>query len=152
MNNSLSIEEIFNLVRDTLNRAGSSSHQSEAVADTISRAERDGSVSHGLFRLPGYFASLKSGKVNLNPNPNLSQITKAVLKCDGDRSYAPLVHKKFLNNLPKLFNTHLTTGIYVDMRCERQNLLSKFFFKSIHNRKYSNEYPYAKHKTKYRYF
>ena len=99
MNNSLSIEEIFNLVRDTLNRAGSSSHQSEAVADTISRAERDGSVSHGLFRLPGYFASLKSGKVNLNPNPNLSQITKAVLKCDGDRSYAPLVHKKFLNNL-----------------------------------------------------
>ena len=99
MNNSLSIEEIFNLVRDTLNRAGSSSHQSEAVADTISRAERDGSVSHGLFRLPGYFASLKSGKVNPNPNPNLSQITKAVLKCDGDRSYAPLVHKKFLNNL-----------------------------------------------------
>ena len=94
MSNTLSIEEIFNLVRDTLNNAGSSDDQSEAVAETISRAERDGSVSHGLFRLPGYYASLKSGKVNQNPSPTLTQTTKAVLKCDGDSSYAPLIHNK----------------------------------------------------------
>ena len=102
MDNSLSVEEIFNLVRDTLKKAGSSNNQSEAVAETISIAERDGSVSHGLFRLPGYFASLKSGKVNTNPKPKLTQITKAVLKCDGDRSYAPLVHKMFLNKLVEM--------------------------------------------------
>ena len=102
MDNSLSVEEIFNLVRDTLKKAGSSHNQSVAVAETISIAERDGSVSHGLFRLPGYFASLKSGKVNANPKPKLTQTTKAVLKCDGDRSYAPLVHKMFLNKLVEM--------------------------------------------------
>ena len=95
----MSIKEIFDLVKDTLNSAGSSSDQSEAVAETISRAERDGSVSHGLFRLPGYYASLKSGKVNPNPSPKLTNLTKAVLKCDGDRSYAPLVHRKYLKDL-----------------------------------------------------
>ena len=102
MDTTLSVEEIFNLVRDTLKKAGSSHNQSVAVAETISIAERDGSVSHGLFRLPGYFASLKSGKVNANPKPKLTQTTKAVLKCDGDRSYAPLVHKMFLNKLVEM--------------------------------------------------
>ena len=101
MKNVLSIQEIFDLARDTLVKAGSNEVQSEAVADTISRAEQDGSASHGLFRLPGYFASLKSGKINQNPKPKLTNVTKAVLKCDGDRSYAPLVHKMYLDNLIK---------------------------------------------------
>ena len=99
MENVLSIQEIFDLAKDTLVKAGSSEDQSEAVAETISRAEHDGSASHGLFRLPGYFASLKSGKINQNPKPKLTNVTKAVLKCDGDRSYAPLVHKMYLDNL-----------------------------------------------------
>ena len=35
----------------------------EAVATTVKHAERDGSVSHGLFRIPGYTAALNSKKV-----------------------------------------------------------------------------------------
>ena len=99
MKNFLSIKEIFDLVKQTLVKGGSCIEQAEAVAETISRAEQDGSVSHGLFRLPGYFNSLKSGKVNLNPNPSLHKVSKAVLKCNGDRSFAPLVHKFYLNEL-----------------------------------------------------
>ena len=99
MKNSLSVREINNLVKETLINGGSCIEQAEAVAETISRAEQDGSVSHGLFRLPGYFNSLKSGKVNLNPNPSLHKVSKAVLKCNGDRSFAPLIHKLYLNEL-----------------------------------------------------
>ena len=99
MKNSLSLEDIYNLAYNTLTKGGSCSEQAKAVAETISRAEQDGSVSHGLFRLPGYFNSLKSGKVNLNPNPSLHKVSKAVLKCNGDRSFAPLIHKLYLNEL-----------------------------------------------------
>ena len=99
MKNSLSLEDIYNLAYNTLTKGGSCSEQAEAVAQTILSAEQDGSVSHGLFRLPGYFNSLISGKVNLNPNPSLHKVTKAVLKCDGDRSFAPLIHKLYLNEL-----------------------------------------------------
>ncbi len=99
MKNSLSLEDIYNLAYNTLTKGGSCSEQAEAVAQTILSAEQDGSFSHGLFRLPGYFNSLISGKVNLNPNPSLHKVTKAVLKCDGDRSFAPLIHKLYLNEL-----------------------------------------------------
>ena len=44
------------------------------LADTIMRAERDGSVSHGLFRLPAYVAGLKSKKINGKARPELENV------------------------------------------------------------------------------
>lgn len=62
----------------------------DAVARTISRAERDGAVSHGLFRLPGHLASLRSGKVNGHASPSEETLTPAAIRLDGDRGFAPL--------------------------------------------------------------
>ena len=56
----LSLEEIYNLAIKTLKFNGCDTLNSEAVASTVTNAERDGSVSHGLFRIPGYIAALKS--------------------------------------------------------------------------------------------
>ena len=100
----LSIQEIKDISFKVLSKAGSNIEQANAVADIISKAEQDGSVSHGLFRLPGYVSSLKSGKINFSPNPKLKIISPVILKCDGDCSFAPLVHKMFLPNLVKVAN------------------------------------------------
>jgi delta1-piperideine-2-carboxylate reductase len=56
----------------------------------MTMAERDGSVSHGLFRLPGHVASLRSGKVNGSARPVEQRLTPAAIRLDGDRGFAPL--------------------------------------------------------------
>lgn len=57
-------------------------------------AERDKALSHGLFRVPGYIASLRSGKVNGHSKPNVEPITPAFIKVDADNGYAPLALTK----------------------------------------------------------
>ena len=46
-----------------------------ALADIMTRAERDGSHSHGLFRVPGYVKALRSGKVDGKAKPLVAKKT-----------------------------------------------------------------------------
>jgi delta1-piperideine-2-carboxylate reductase len=92
----LTLDEIYALARTALLRAGSSEEMAGAVADTVMRAERDGSLSHGLFRIPGYVASLNSGKVNANADPKVESVTPVMIRCDADNGYAPLAHARCL--------------------------------------------------------
>ena len=62
---TLSLDEIYNLAYSSLTKNGCDEYNAEAVSTTVKHAERDGSVSHGLFRIPGYVASLKSKKVKV---------------------------------------------------------------------------------------
>ena len=102
MNTSpLSLDEIYVLARETLLGAGANAEHADAVADVVTQAERDGSHSHGLFRIPGYVASLRSGKVNGGADPKLSKVSPVVLHCDGDLGYAPLAHRRSLDSLAK---------------------------------------------------
>lgn len=89
----LSLGEIHGLALECLQAYGADEANAGAVAETVTKAERDGAHSHGLFRLPGYVASLKSGKVNGKAEPKLTRVTSSVLQVDGDGGYAPLAHK-----------------------------------------------------------
>ncbi|MGB2466298.1 MAG: Ldh family oxidoreductase, partial [Porticoccaceae bacterium] len=82
--------EVQALVEDCLTANGCNHDNAAAVARTIAAAERDGCASHGLFRLPGYIASLRSGKVNGSAIPSVSRISPAVVRVEGDHGYAPL--------------------------------------------------------------
>lgn len=95
----LTLNEIYDLARDALLRAGSSEEMAAVVADTVTRAERDGSLSHGLFRVPGYVASLRSGKVNAHADPTVESVTPVMIRCDADNGYAPLAHARCLESL-----------------------------------------------------
>ncbi|MCT2530647.1 Ldh family oxidoreductase [SAR92 clade bacterium H921] len=86
--------EIQQLVADCLVANGCNQENAAALGRTIASAERDGSASHGLFRMPGYIASLRSGKVNGNAVPKVTRISPAVVKVDGDHGYAPLALEK----------------------------------------------------------
>ena len=49
---SLTLNEIYDLAKKTLLANGCDDDTANILSDLIRNAERDGSVSHGLFRLP----------------------------------------------------------------------------------------------------
>ena len=54
----------------------------EAIARTISSAERDGCQSHGLFRLPGYCNALRAGKCSSTARPEVHDAAQAIVRVD----------------------------------------------------------------------
>lgn len=86
----LTVAEIYELAEACLLANGCDAANAAAVARTVSTAERDGAVSHGLFRLPGHILSLRSGKVNGAAQPREDILTPAAIRLDGDRGFAPL--------------------------------------------------------------
>ena len=86
---NLSLESIHALAKDTLMAHGCDSENAGAVADIVTRAEGDGCHSHGLMRLPGYAATLKSGKVNGKARPTIKKLAPAVVQVNGHNGFAP---------------------------------------------------------------
>ena len=74
----LSLDEIFNLAKTALLNNGANEENADAVAATVTNAERDGSVSHGLFRIPGYIKALQSKKVDGSAKPEIEEVTPTI--------------------------------------------------------------------------
>jgi delta1-piperideine-2-carboxylate reductase len=87
---SMTLEEAHALAVSCLQRSGADAENARAVADIVTAAERDLCHSHGLFRIPGYVASLKSGKANGKARPAVSELAPGVVRIDGDGGFAPL--------------------------------------------------------------
>ena len=77
---SLTLDEIFDLAKKTLLANGCDDETASLLSNLIRNAERDGSVSHGLFRLPAYVSGLKSGKINGKGKPEVKKISASVIK------------------------------------------------------------------------
>jgi delta1-piperideine-2-carboxylate reductase len=107
---SLTLDEIYDLAKKTLLFNGCDEENASILADTIMRAERDGSHSHGLFRLPAYVAALKSKKVNGKARPEVKKISPSVIKVLGNNAFAPMVLKV---GLPELIKLAKETGVAV---------------------------------------
>ena len=88
---SLTLNEILELAKKTLLANGCDDENASILADTIMRAERDGSVSHGLFRLPAYVSGLKSKKINGKARPELQNVAPSIIKVLGNNAVAPMV-------------------------------------------------------------
>jgi delta1-piperideine-2-carboxylate reductase len=86
----LSLQEIGDLARCVFVRNGCDAANTDALARTVVTAERDGSFSHGLFRVPGYIASLRSGKVSGRASPKVDRKTPAFVSVHGDGGFVPL--------------------------------------------------------------
>ena len=106
----LSLKDIYNLANKTLLANGCDEETSNILSDLIMKAERDGSLSHGLFRLPAYIAGLKSGKINGKNRPKVSKMTPRVVKVDGNNCLAPMVLNK---SLPELIKAAKENGVAV---------------------------------------
>ena len=86
----LTLDEISALIIRVMLANGCDDENAMALADIMTRAERDGSHSHGLFRVPGYVKALRSGKVNGKAKPTVKKITPAVIQVDGHGCFAPI--------------------------------------------------------------
>lgn len=106
----LNLEEIFKLAMEVFFKHGCDSDNANALARTVTNAERDGSLSHGLFRVPGYVASLKSGKAKGNAKPRIHNELASIVTVDGDFGYAPLSLEK---GLPVAVKAAKQTGVAV---------------------------------------
>ena len=102
----LKLEKIYELAYEALTKHGCDHLNADCVATTVTHAERDGSVSHGLFRIPGYVASLKSKKVNAVSRPTSNYLTQNAIRVDGDYGFAPVGIKVGLPELIKTSNKH----------------------------------------------
>ncbi|MEM6905446.1 MAG: Ldh family oxidoreductase, partial [Pseudomonadota bacterium] len=106
----LSLTEIHALARETLTAHGCDETNAEAVAANMTAAERAGSASHGLFRLPGHVTMLQKGRANGQARPRLTWQSPAALKVDGDEGFAPVAHGV---GLEPLAEAAIETGIAV---------------------------------------
>ena len=79
---TLTLDAVEQLAQSCLLANGCNADNANAVADTILQAERDGCHSHGLLRLPGYVAALKSGKVDGHACPEVTAVSPSMLRVD----------------------------------------------------------------------
>ena len=89
----LTVDEVHNLAKSILVKHGCSDGHADAVADTVSAAERDHAHSHGLFRIPGYVESLTAGVVDGNAVPVINGMTPIIQQVDGKNCFAPFALK-----------------------------------------------------------
>jgi delta1-piperideine-2-carboxylate reductase len=89
----ITLDQCLNLGIEVLMRHGCNQANANAIAATMTAAERDRCHSHGLFRLPGYVTSLRNGKVNGHAAPNVERLAPSVVRVHGDRGFAPLAHE-----------------------------------------------------------
>ncbi len=107
---SLTLDEIFDLAKKTLLANGCDDETASILAELIMKAERDGSLSHGLFRLPAYVSGLKSGKINGKARPEIKKISPSAIKVLGNNCLAPMVLNK---GIPELVKAAKENGVAV---------------------------------------
>ena len=107
---SLTLDEIFDLAKKTLLANGCDDETASILSNLIRNAERDGSLSHGLFRLPAYVSGLKSGKINGKGKPEIKKISSSVIKVQGNNCLAPVVLNK---GIPELIKAAKENGVAV---------------------------------------
>ena len=89
----LSLEELETLATTVLTSQGFSAAQAQAIAETVTVAERDGCLSHGLFRIPFYVAALKNPHADALIEPTLRVTESSVVHVDAHGGFCPLALK-----------------------------------------------------------
>jgi delta1-piperideine-2-carboxylate reductase len=81
-------EALEDLVGRVLGANGMSRENARIVAAVVAGAERDGARSHGLFRIPGYIGTLRSGWVNGRSVPRVADAAPGAVVTDADNGYS----------------------------------------------------------------
>ena len=95
-------EELSEVLRCVFALHGCSDHVSRVLAENCAGAERDGALSHGIFRVDGYISTLKSGWVDGHAEPVIEDVAPGFLRADANNGFtlaatdaarAPLIAK-----------------------------------------------------------
>jgi delta1-piperideine-2-carboxylate reductase len=118
--------ELVELLFKILVRHGVAQSSARLIAANCAACERDGSLSHGIFRIPGYVASLRNGWIDGQAVPELEDIAPSLLRCDARNGFAqvaldhatgPLLEKVAANGLALLLirNSHHFSALWPDV-------------------------------------
>lgn len=85
---TLSFTELAQLLRQIFLRHGTGEHVAEVLSQNCASAQRDGALSHGVFRIPGYLSSLASGWVDGKAVPVVEDAGAAFVRVDAANGFA----------------------------------------------------------------
>lgn len=105
---ALTLDEADALARQVLSAWGLAPDHAAAVAQTMVAGERDGCVSHGLYRLLVAANSIERGVVACAAVPQVSEPAPALVRVDGQGGFAQL---PFARGLPLLVDKARRHGI-----------------------------------------
>ncbi|TMV84824.1 Ldh family oxidoreductase [Thioclava sp. BHET1] len=85
---TLSLEALSALLSTILQRHGCAPDVAACLGTAYARAERDGSVSHGIFRIEGLISTLASGWVDGAATPVVEDVAPGFLRVDAANGFA----------------------------------------------------------------
>jgi delta1-piperideine-2-carboxylate reductase len=80
--------ELVEALRQIFLRHGTSAEVAHVLSNNCASAQRDGSHSHGIFRIPGYLSSLASGWVDGKAVPVVEDVGAAFIRVDAANGFA----------------------------------------------------------------
>ena len=85
---TVSWEDLTAAIAAALGRAGASPGVAEILARNCASCERDASLSHGVFRVPGYLTSIRSGWADGSAEPIVERVGAGFIRVDAANGFA----------------------------------------------------------------
>ena len=85
----MSLDEVRALSTEVLIANGMSEANAIIIADVVTQAEADGTHSHGLFRVPGYVTSMRSGRMDGKAVPEVTDKSPGLVAVDSKNGFSP---------------------------------------------------------------
>jgi len=83
----ITFDELSNVLRRIFAAHGCSVRVAGLLAENMAIAERDGALSHGIFRVDGYISTLKSGWVDGRAEPVIEDVAPGFLRADAKNGF-----------------------------------------------------------------
>ncbi|HEY9213069.1 MAG TPA: Ldh family oxidoreductase [Ancylobacter sp.] len=84
----IAYDELKDLLFDVFMNNGTSREVAKILATNCAGCERDGALSHGIFRIPGYVASLRTGWVDGRAIPEIDIVSPSFIRIDARNGFA----------------------------------------------------------------
>lgn len=76
------------LLRQVFLKHGTSEFAADILSENCAGCERDGAISHGIFRIPGYLASLDTGWVDGMAEPDIEVTSSSFIRIDARNGFS----------------------------------------------------------------
>jgi delta1-piperideine-2-carboxylate reductase len=90
MKRTIAFDDLVEKLTSILVAHRMSNAAARVIAGRMAQAQRDGALSHGLLRLPGYIATLESGWVDGAAVPQMDDVAPGVLQVDACNGFAQI--------------------------------------------------------------
>ncbi len=86
----MTLDEVRATAEQLLLAQGFNDRHAQAIARTVTAAERDECRHHGLFRISFYINALRAGQASPDAEPTISSLAPGIVRVDAHRGFSPL--------------------------------------------------------------